>query len=44
MTGLAVVLGHDRARHITYTQAVGAGQRMKAIRLRKAVGRAGLEE
>lgn len=25
MTGLAVVLGHDRARHITYMQAAGAG-------------------
>ena len=37
MTGLAVVLGHDRARHSTYMQAAGAGQRMKAIRLRKAV-------
>lgn len=36
MTGLAVVLGHDRARHTTYMQAAGAGQRMKATRLRKA--------
>ncbi len=25
MTGLAVVLGHDRARHTTYMQAAGAG-------------------
>jgi len=37
MTGLAVVLGHDRARHTTYMQAAGAGQRMKATDLRKAV-------
>jgi CRP-like cAMP-binding protein len=37
MTGLAVVLGHDRARHTTYMQAAGAGQRMQATRLRKAV-------
>jgi CRP-like cAMP-binding protein len=37
MTGLAVVLGNDRARHTTYMQAAGGGQRMKAIRLRKAV-------
>jgi hypothetical protein len=25
MTGLAVVLGHDRARHTTYMQAAGGG-------------------
>jgi len=37
MTGLAVVLGHDRSRHTTYMQAAGAGQRMKASDLRKAV-------
>jgi CRP-like cAMP-binding protein len=37
ITGLAVLLGHDRARHTTYMQAAGAGQRMKATRLRKAV-------
>jgi CRP-like cAMP-binding protein len=37
MTGLAVVLGRDRSRHTTYMQAAGAGQRMKATRLRKAV-------
>jgi len=37
MTGLAVVLGHNRARHTTYMQAAGAGQRMQATRLRKAV-------
>jgi CRP-like cAMP-binding protein len=37
MTGLAVVLGHDRARHTTYIQAAGAGQRITATRLRKVV-------
>jgi CRP-like cAMP-binding protein len=37
MTGLAVVLGRDRSRHTTYMQAAGAGQRMEATRLRKAV-------
>ena len=37
MTGLAVVLGHDRARHTTYMQAAGAGQRIRATKLRKAV-------
>jgi CRP-like cAMP-binding protein len=37
MTGLTVVLGNDRSRHTTYMQAAGAGQRMKATDLRKAV-------
>jgi len=37
VTGLAVVLSHDHARHTTYMQAAGAGQRMKATRLRKDV-------
>jgi CRP-like cAMP-binding protein len=37
MTGLAVVLGDDRARHATYMQAAGAGRRISAAGLRKAV-------
>ena len=37
MTGLPIVLGHGRARHTTYMQAAGAGQRISATRLRKAV-------
>lgn len=36
MTGLPVVLGHDRARHTTYIQAAGAGQRIGASKLRRA--------
>jgi CRP-like cAMP-binding protein len=35
MTGLAVVLGGDRAQHATYIQAAGTGQRMSAARLRE---------
>jgi CRP-like cAMP-binding protein len=37
MTGLAVVLGDDRARHATYMQAAGVGRRISAAGLRKAV-------
>ena len=37
MTGLAVVLGHDRARHNTYIQVAGAGQGISAARLRRAM-------
>src|SRR4029453_921791 len=35
MTGLAVVLGHDRAQHATYMQAAGKGLRIRADRLRE---------
>ena len=37
MTGLAVVLGRDRARHTTYIQVAGAGQRISANNLRQAI-------
>ena len=37
MTGLAIVLGHDRSRHDTYIQAAGAGQCMSASKLRQAI-------
>ena len=36
MTGLAIVMGHDRAQHATYIQAAGTGQRISAANLRKA--------
>jgi CRP-like cAMP-binding protein len=36
MTGLAVVLGNDRAQHETYIQAAGKGLRISAANLRKA--------
>lgn len=39
MTGLAVVLGADRARHNTYIQVAGAGQRVSASKLRRAMAR-----
>ena len=35
MTGLAIVLGGDRAQHATYIQVAGKGQRMSAARLRQ---------
>jgi hypothetical protein len=39
MTGLSVVLdGKDRAVHETYMQIAGAGQRLSADYLRKAIG------
>ncbi len=37
MTGLAVVLGKDRATHDTYIQAAGAGQRISARDLRREI-------
>jgi CRP-like cAMP-binding protein len=37
VTGLAVVLGTNRARHNTYIQATGAGQRMSVSKLRRAM-------
>jgi CRP-like cAMP-binding protein len=37
MTGLALVLGHDRSTHETYMQAAGSAQRISAARLRKAM-------
>jgi CRP-like cAMP-binding protein len=37
MTGLAVVLGQDRARHTTYIQAAGAGRCISATNLRRAI-------
>src|SRR6266700_1252639 len=36
MTGLAIVLGSDRAQHATYIQAAGKGLRISAARLREA--------
>jgi len=38
MTGLAVVLGHDRAHHETYMQAAGNGLRISAANLRQVDG------
>jgi len=44
VTGFAVVLGNDRARHSMYMQAGGAGQRMSASKLRRAMAQsAGLQ-
>src|SRR5213078_2588205 len=34
ITGLAVVLGHDRAQHDTFVQLPGKGQRLSAESLR----------
>jgi CRP-like cAMP-binding protein len=39
MTGLAVVLGSDRAQHETYIQAAGSGLRIGAKELRHALDR-----
>ena len=36
MTGLAVVLGDDRAQHETYIQLAGKGLRISAANLREA--------
>jgi|SRR5436190_15269557 len=36
MTGLAIVLGSDRAQHATYIQVAGKGLRISADRLREA--------
>ena len=36
MTGLAIVMGHDRAQHETYIQVAGRGLRISAARLREA--------
>src|SRR5436853_2303105 len=36
MTGLAIILGSDRAQHATYIQAAGTGLRISADRLREA--------
>lgn len=38
MTGLSVLLGHDRSPHETYVQVAGRGQRLSAARLRSAMG------
>jgi CRP-like cAMP-binding protein len=38
MTGLWLVLGHDRAAHETYIQVAGAGHRISATKLRWAMG------
>jgi len=40
MTGLAIVLGDDRAQHETYIQVAGRGLRISAANLRKADERA----
>jgi CRP-like cAMP-binding protein len=37
MTGLSLVLGHDRSTHETYMQAAGSAQRVSAAHLRKAM-------
>jgi CRP-like cAMP-binding protein len=37
MTGLAVLLGHERSKHETYMQAPGKGRRLKTSILRKAI-------
>jgi CRP-like cAMP-binding protein len=39
MTGLAILLGSDRAQHETYVQAAGSGLRMGAKELRHAIDR-----
>lgn len=45
MTGLAVLMGHDRPRHDTYIQGAGAGRRMSASKLRQAIAQsAGLHQ
>jgi CRP-like cAMP-binding protein len=36
MTGLAIVMGYQRASHDTYVQAAGTGQRIRAGKLREA--------
>jgi CRP-like cAMP-binding protein len=36
MTGLAIVMGHDRAHHATYIQVAGKGLRISAASLREA--------
>jgi CRP-like cAMP-binding protein len=36
MTGLAIILGSNRAQHATYIQVAGTGLRISATRLRKA--------
>jgi CRP-like cAMP-binding protein len=37
MTGLAVLLGHERSKHQTYMQTPGKGHRLKTSILRKAI-------
>jgi CRP-like cAMP-binding protein len=37
MTGLAVVMGHDRSPNDTYMQAAGSGQRISVAKLRRAI-------
>src|SRR5438552_4009013 len=39
MTGLAVVLGDDRAQHETYVQVAGKGRRISTAHLREATER-----
>ena len=39
MTGMAVVLGEERSPHETFMQVAGAGQRIRADRLREAMHR-----
>jgi CRP-like cAMP-binding protein len=39
MTGLAVVLGNDRAQHATYMQVAGSGLRISTANLREATER-----
>jgi CRP-like cAMP-binding protein len=38
MTGLAVIMGHDRSPNDTYVQLSGAGQQITAAHLRQAIG------
>lgn len=37
MTGLAVLLGQDRARYTAYIQAAGTGHKISAVKLRQAL-------
>jgi CRP-like cAMP-binding protein len=37
MTGIGVLLGHDRPKHQTYMQAAGKGRKLKTNILRKAI-------
>ena len=42
MTGLAVVLGQDRAQHASYIQMAGAGRRISAAILRQAMAQSAI--
>jgi CRP-like cAMP-binding protein len=44
MTGLAVVLGQQRAPHVTYVQVAGKAQRISADKLREADERSNTQQ